>query len=177
MRSFIVNLVKQLAERSDAVDKRVTAGTAQGTATHTPAGGEQGDGNRAAKGSVVTLHEGASLLSLPQTRPPSGGVGGMSITVEDGGRPRGVPARGETPLLMLDRWQELHDELYNEDTGFDITKARYFGPPVQLPPPPIPLPERLHTFPGTFHGYLRSQSRVRRLQCNLYGPCCYTMHN
>jgi inositol-hexakisphosphate/diphosphoinositol-pentakisphosphate 1-kinase len=33
------------------------------------------------------------------------------------------PARGETLLLMLDRWRTLHRELYNEKKGgFDITK-------------------------------------------------------
>lgn len=35
-----------------------------------------------------------------------------------------LPARGETPLLMLDRWRKLHDELYDSVTGFDITKVR-----------------------------------------------------
>ena len=34
-----------------------------------------------------------------------------------------LPARGETPLLMLDRWRKLHDELYDSVTGFDITKV------------------------------------------------------
>ncbi|CAM9365448.1 unnamed protein product, partial [Scytosiphon promiscuus] len=33
-----------------------------------------------------------------------------------------LPARGETPLLMQDRWRKLHDELYDSTTGFDITK-------------------------------------------------------
>lgn len=35
-----------------------------------------------------------------------------------------LPARGETPLLMLDRWRKLHDELYDSVTGFDITKVQ-----------------------------------------------------
>lgn len=44
---------------------------------------------------------------------------------EEGGCLGSVPAHGETPLLMLDRWRELHDELYDEVTGFfDITKVR-----------------------------------------------------
>lgn len=34
-----------------------------------------------------------------------------------------LPARGETPLLMLDRWRKLHNELYDSVTGFDITKV------------------------------------------------------
>lgn len=35
-----------------------------------------------------------------------------------------LPARGETPLLMLDRWRKLHDELYDSVTGtFDVTKV------------------------------------------------------
>lgn len=34
-----------------------------------------------------------------------------------------MPARGETPLLMLDRWRKLHDELYDRATGFDISKV------------------------------------------------------
>lgn len=34
-----------------------------------------------------------------------------------------LPARGETPLLMLDRWRKLHDELYDSVNGFDITKV------------------------------------------------------
>ncbi|CAM9730098.1 unnamed protein product [Pylaiella littoralis] len=33
-----------------------------------------------------------------------------------------LPSRGETPLLMLDRWRKLHDELHDSATGFDITK-------------------------------------------------------
>lgn len=37
-----------------------------------------------------------------------------------------LPARGETPLLMLDRWRKLHDELYDSTTGFDITKVDVF---------------------------------------------------
>lgn len=37
-----------------------------------------------------------------------------------------LPARGETPLLMLDRWRKLHDELYDSGTGFDITKVGDF---------------------------------------------------
>ncbi|CAN0345347.1 unnamed protein product, partial [Ectocarpus fasciculatus] len=32
-----------------------------------------------------------------------------------------LPVRGETPLLMHDRWRKLHDELYDSATGFDIT--------------------------------------------------------
>lgn len=35
-----------------------------------------------------------------------------------------LPVRGETPLLMHDRWRKLHDELYDSATGFDITKVR-----------------------------------------------------
>lgn len=44
-----------------------------------------------------------------------------------------LPARGETPLLMLDRWRKLHDELYDGDTGFDITKVRLVGEPPGIP--------------------------------------------
>lgn len=39
------------------------------------------------------------------------------------GRDSRLPARGETPLLMLDRWRKLHDELYDPVTGFDISKV------------------------------------------------------
>lgn len=41
----------------------------------------------------------------------------------DRDRDNRLPARGETPLLMLDRWRKLHDELYDSVTGFDITKV------------------------------------------------------
>ncbi|CAM9583380.1 unnamed protein product [Discosporangium mesarthrocarpum] len=33
-----------------------------------------------------------------------------------------MPAQGETPLLMLHRWQKLHKELYDPSSGFDVTK-------------------------------------------------------
>lgn len=39
------------------------------------------------------------------------------------GRDLRLPARGETPLLMLDRWRKLHDELFDSVTGFDISKV------------------------------------------------------
>ncbi|CAM9409508.1 unnamed protein product, partial [Laminaria digitata] len=43
-------------------------------------------------------------------------------TISRTSRDSRLPARGETPLLMLDRWRKLHDELYDSVTGFDITK-------------------------------------------------------
>lgn len=46
-----------------------------------------------------------------------------------------LPARGETPLLMLDRWRKLHDELYDSATGFDISKVN--GADPRRPPPCI----------------------------------------
>lgn len=42
------------------------------------------------------------------------------------GRDLRLPARGETPLLMLDRWRKLHDELYDPVSGFDISKVCVF---------------------------------------------------
>lgn len=58
------------------------------------------------------------MASRARRRVAGGGGGGGGGGVDGNG-----PAMGETPLLMLDRWRELRDELYDEATGFDVTKV------------------------------------------------------
>lgn len=153
MRALMADLVGQLAvlaEAADALAARRTTGAARAEAATDPVMlGEGGESGRPTKGvpvggkasgppgtnAVVVEEEEEGEGGLPtaaswgeamatRARRRAAGLGvnhGPGDGV--GGGDGSAPAMGETPLLMLDRWRELRDELYDEATGFDITKV------------------------------------------------------